>query len=266
MSPSLGASERSFSRKLWWIVLSKVVKEAENVTTGLVISELCISVTVLALVSHKTAQILLSKDAQFPPKLNLAEFNIPLICTKSSISSNQIANDSYCTSPSTCTLCTPLLPTSPNWNAKRLSIDSDTTLINHNDDFVKDFSAVGLQDDSNCSSGDLLPGMKTIDDSSGASQQTQLQISARADTKSAHLAAVRDSIKRTHAKQLEHTTMINHLEQLHHELLIDQAALVDGWAVAMAQLGLASMLSPGPSLLHQTATPNQGTSIEIIQD
>ncbi|KAG1864876.1 hypothetical protein F4604DRAFT_1782462 [Suillus subluteus] len=331
---------------------SKVVKEAENVTAGLVISELCISVAVLALVSHKTARILLSKDTQFPPKHNLAELNVPLICNKmsdfsiatdsissnpiatepcnvsltASISSNPITNDSYCTSPSTCTICTPLLPTSPNWNAKRLSIDSDTTLVDHDADFMKDFSAVGLQentfpeDDSNCSSGDLLLGMKalTIDDLSVPSQWTQLQSIILKDTyrttsaatdasdlmdastqtttrlslgsippqivtprlkppdtkryqnfrpgrhkhksRSARLAAVCDSIKRTHAKQLEDTTMINHLEQLHNELLIDQATLVDGWAAAMAQLGLTSMLSPGPPLLHQM-TPNPGTSI-----
>ncbi|KAG1864850.1 hypothetical protein F4604DRAFT_1928663 [Suillus subluteus] len=290
---------------------SKVVKEAENVTAGLVISELCISVAVLALVSHKTARILLSKDTQFPPKHNLAELNVPLICNKmsdfsiatdsipsnpiatescdvslsASISSNPtIANDSYCTSPSTCTLCTPSLPTSPIWNAKRLSIDSDTTLVDHDDDFMKDFSVAGLQestfleDDSNCSSGDLL-GMETIDDSSGPSQRTQLQsiilkdryrtTSAATDvsllmdastqtttrlslgsippqivtprlkppdtkrhhnfrpgrhkreSRSTRLAAVRDSIKRAHAKQLrEHITMIGHLEQLHDELLV----------------------------------------------
>ncbi|KAG1854855.1 hypothetical protein DFJ58DRAFT_841336 [Suillus subalutaceus] len=330
---------------------SKAVKEAENVTTGLVISELCISVVVLALVSHKTTQILLSKDTQFPPKHNLAELDVPLICNKisdfstatESISSNPIATESCgislsasissnldsCTSPSTCTLCTPLLST---WNAKRLSNGSDTTLIDHDDNFMKDFSAADLQestlskDDSDCSSGDLLLGMKalTIDGSSGPSQRTQLQsmilkdgrqttsaatdvslslMDASAQTTTglslgsilpqivipwlkppdmkrhqnfhpgrdkhksrlARLAAVRDSIKRTHTKQLEHITMINHLEQLHNELLVDQAALVDGWAAAMAQLGLTSMLSPGPPLLHLT-TPNPGTSIEIVQD
>ncbi|KAG2138803.1 hypothetical protein BD769DRAFT_1699488 [Suillus cothurnatus] len=64
------------------------------------------------------------------------------------------------------------------------------------------------------------------------------------ESRSARLAVVRDSIKHTHAK-LEHITMIDHLEQLHNKLLVHQAALVDGWAAAMAHLGLTSKLSPG---------------------
>ncbi|KAG1773595.1 hypothetical protein EV702DRAFT_565997 [Suillus placidus] len=282
---------------------SKAVKEAENITAGLVISEFCISVAVLVLASTKTARILLSKDAQPPPKHNLAELNVHLICNDTtnfsiatesissnpmatepcstsplaSISSNPIANDSYSTSPSTTcsTLCTPLLPISPVQNAKRLSADSDTTLVDHDDDFVKDFSDTDLsqestfpEDDGDFSGGSQLPGTKalTIDDSSGPSQWMQLQpiilkdshrttstatdvsplmnastqttttlslgsippqvVTPRLkppDTKrhqnfrpgrhkhesrSTRLAAVRDSIERAHAKQLEHTTMI----------------------------------------------------------
>ncbi|KAG1815441.1 hypothetical protein EV424DRAFT_1103899 [Suillus variegatus] len=345
---------------------SKAIKEAEKVTAGLVISEFCISVAVLVLVSNETARILLSKDGQPPTKHNLAELNAPLICNKVSdfstaadsisiatepcstppitsiatescstppdliISPNPIANDSCSTQLSnTCsTLCTPILPTSPVQNAKRLSIDSDTTLVDHDDDFMKDFSGLDLeksnipQDDSDCSSGDLFPGTKplAIDDSSGPSQRTQVQpitledgrlttadASLLVDTsthtittpslgstptqivspqlkpldtkrhqnlrpgrhkresRSTHLAAVRGSIERTSSKQQEHATAINDLEQLHDDLLADQTALVDGWAAAMAQLGLPSMLSPSPLLLDQE-TPEPGNSIEIIQD
>ncbi|KAG2346550.1 hypothetical protein BDR05DRAFT_946068 [Suillus weaverae] len=341
---------------------SKAVKEAENITAGLVISEFCISVAVLVLASNKTARILLSKDAQPPPRHHLAELNVHLICNNTtdfsnatesnssnpiateppstsppaSISSNPTSNDSRSTSPYTAssTLCTPLLlPISPVQNAKRLSIDSDTTLVEDDDDYVKDFSDADLsqkgtfhEDDGHCSSGSLiLPGTKalTIDDSSGPSQRTQLQpiilkdryqttstttdvsplmdastqttttlslgsipsqiVTPRLkppDTKRHHnlrpgrhkhesgstrLAAVCDSIERVHAKQLEHTTMIDHLEQLHNKLLADQAALVDGWATAMAHFGLSSMLAPGPRLLHQN-TPSPGNSIENIQD
>ncbi|KAG1764496.1 hypothetical protein EV702DRAFT_1215397 [Suillus placidus] len=166
---------------------SKAVKEAENITAGLVISK-------FFLASNKTAQILLSKDAQPPPRHNLAELHIHLICNDmtnfstatESISSNPITNDSRSTSPSTTcsTLCTPLLPISPVQNAKRLSIDSDTTLIDHDDDFMKDFSDADLsqestfsEDDGDCSSSSLLPGTEalTIDDSSGPSQRMQLQ-------------------------------------------------------------------------------------------
>ncbi|KAG1899455.1 uncharacterized protein F5891DRAFT_1278793 [Suillus fuscotomentosus] len=190
---------------------SKAIKEAENVTAGLIISEFCISVAVLVLASNETARILLSKDGRPPPKHNLAELNAPLIYNKVSdfptaadsilsnpiatepcstppdliISPNSIADDSYCTPPSTAcsTLGTPILLTSPVQNTKRLSIDSDTTVIDHDDDFMKDFSGVDLeesnipQDDSDCSSGYLLPWTKApkINDSSGPSQRTQLQ-------------------------------------------------------------------------------------------
>ncbi|KAG2110609.1 uncharacterized protein F5147DRAFT_689298 [Suillus discolor] len=336
---------------------SKAIKEAENVTAGLVITEFCISVAVLVLASNETARILLSKDAQSPPKHNLAELNAPLICNKvsdfstaaDSILSNpiatepcstppiasiatepSIANDSHCTPPSTTcsTLCTPILPTSPVQNTKRLSIDSDTTLVGHDDDFMKDFSGVDLeesnipQDDSDCASGDLFPGTKPLamDDSSEPSQRTQLQpiiledghltttdvsllVDASTQTiatpsldnilpqivspqlkppdtkrhqnfrperhkresRSTRLAAARGSIERTRSKQQEHATAINDLEQLHDDLLADQTALVDGWAAAMSQLGLPSMLSPALSLLDQK-TPDPGNSIEIIQD
>ncbi|KAG2142889.1 uncharacterized protein EDB93DRAFT_1292593 [Suillus bovinus] len=164
---------------------TKAIKEAENVTAGLVISELCISVAALVLASHRTAGILLSKEAQSPPKHNLAELNAPLICNdfstaSDSISSNPIATESCstppcllippnsiandsdcCTSPSTYpTLCTPtLLLPSPVQNEKRLSIDSDTTLVDHDNDFVRDLSDQDLQqstcpqDDNDCSSG-----------------------------------------------------------------------------------------------------------------
>ncbi|KAG1878665.1 hypothetical protein C8R48DRAFT_830450 [Suillus tomentosus] len=349
---------------------SKAIKEAENVTAGLVISEFCISVAVLVLASNETARILLSKDYQPPPKHNLAELNAPLICNKVSdfftaadsissnpiatepcsippsvsiateprstppdvtISPNSIANDS-CTSPSTtCSaICTPILPTSPVQNTKRLSIDSGTTLVDHDDDFVKGFFDADIrestipQDDSDCFSSDLLPWTKalTINNSSGPSQRpgTQLQpiiledghltttdASLLVDTsahtiatpslgstpteivspqlkppdtkqhqnfrpgrhkresRSTRLAGVRRSIECTPSKQQEHATAINDLEKLHDDLLADQTALVDGWAAAMAQLGLPSMLSPSPLLLDQK-TADPGNSIEIIQD
>ncbi|KAG2046231.1 hypothetical protein BDR06DRAFT_965281 [Suillus hirtellus] len=346
---------------------SKAIKEAENVTAGLVMTEFCISVAVLVLASNETARILLSKDGQPLPKHNLAELNAPIICKKASdfstaadsISSNpiatkpcstppivSIATDSCSTPPNviipnpiandscstqlsnTCsTLCTPILPTSPVQNTKRLSIDSDATLIDRDDDFMKDFFGADLEEGSNfqdngdCSSSDLVPGTKalTMDDSSGPPQRTQVQpitledghlttteVSLLVDasirtittpslgsipqivspqlklpdtkrhqnlrpgrhkreSRSTRLAAVRRSIERTHSKPQEHATVINDLEQLHDDLLADQTALVDGWAVAMAQLGLASMLSPAPLLLDQK-TPDPGNSIEIIQD
>ncbi|KAG2048489.1 hypothetical protein BDR06DRAFT_962589 [Suillus hirtellus] len=331
---------------------SKAIKEAENITAGLVISEFCISVAVLVLASNETARIILSKDGQPPPKHNLAELDAPLICNKVSdfstaadsisiatepcsippfvsiateprstppdviISPNSIANDTHCTSPSTtCSaICTPILPTSALQNTKRLSIDSDTTLVDHDDDFVKGFfdadlrESTILQDDSDCSSSDLLPWTEalTINNSKdGHLTTTDISLLVDASTqkittpslgsippqivtprlkppdtkrhqnfrpgrykresRSNRLTAVRGSIERTHSKQLEHATVINDLEQLHDDLLADQTALVDGWAAAMAQLGLPSMLSPSPLLLDQKM-PDPGNPIEIIQD
>ncbi|KAG2160003.1 uncharacterized protein EDB93DRAFT_1112921 [Suillus bovinus] len=306
----------------------KAVKEAENVTAGLVISELCISIAALVLASHKTAGILLSKEAQPPPKYNLAELNAPLIGSKVSdfstasdsilsnpiatescstppcllTSPNPIANDSdYCTSPYTCsTLCTPILPPSPVQNAKRFSIDSDTTLVDHDNDFVRDLSDADIQE-STCPQDD--------DDLTGPSpsQRTQLQPIIPEDgpqtiatlslgsnmpqivspqlkppdkkrhrnfrpgrdkhaSRSTRVVAVRGSIERAYAKQqVEHTAIIDHLEQLHNDLLGDQTALVDGWAAAMSQLGLTSALSTASPPLHRN-TPNPGISIDIIQD
>ncbi|KAG1878671.1 hypothetical protein C8R48DRAFT_290273 [Suillus tomentosus] len=100
------------------------------------------------------------------------------------ISLNPIADDSYyCTPPSTAcsTLCTPIPRTPLVQNTKRLSIDSDTTVVDHDDDFMEDFSDADLeesnipQNDSDCSHG---------------------------------------SIERTRFKQQEHATVINDLEQL----------------------------------------------------
>ncbi|KAG2142901.1 uncharacterized protein EDB93DRAFT_1292619 [Suillus bovinus] len=303
------------------------VKEAENITAGLVISDLCISVAALVLASHRTAQIILSKEAQSPPKHNLAELNTPLICNKVSdisiasklISSNPIstescstppsvlfspnpmANDSYCTSPSTCsTLCTPILQTSPIQNAKRLSIDSYTTLVDDDDDFVKDLSDADLYESTFAKRTQLQliileDGPLTATDLSllvDASTQTTTTLSrqhyvsdclASAETpgyqtasefppmqrqasRSTRVVAVRGSIERAYAKQqVEHAAIIHHLGQLHYDLLADQTALADGWATAMSQLGLTSTLSPASPPLHQK-TPNPGNSIDIIQD
>ncbi|KAG2358845.1 hypothetical protein BDR07DRAFT_1379122 [Suillus spraguei] len=247
---------------------SKVVKEAENVTAGLVISELCISVVVLVLASNKTARILLSKDAQPPPKHNLAELNhfaIRINCIESNHKDSDCCTSSF---------------TSPVQNTKRLSIDSDTTLVDHcDDDFAKDFSDADHQestfhkDDSNCSGSNLpYPGTEsfTIDDPDGPSESQRMQLQPiiprdrnrttsaftevpllvdtstqtttvlseslgsisppivtprlkppdtkwhrnfrsgryKHESRSTRLAAVRDSIKRTRTKQLEHATMI----------------------------------------------------------
>ncbi|KAG2143547.1 uncharacterized protein EDB93DRAFT_1155729 [Suillus bovinus] len=264
----------------------KAVKKAESITAGLVISELCISVAALVLASHRTAQIILSKEAQSPPKHNLAEFNTPLIsviCKK---------------------------------NAKRLSIDSDTTLVDHDNDFVRDLSDADIQESTSFAIDDLtgpspsqrtqlslqpiIPedGPLTTTDISllvDASTQTDTTLSLGSimpqivspqlkppDTKrhrnfrpgrdkhasrSTRVIAVRGSIERAYAKQqVEHTAIIlEHLEQLHNDLLADQTALVDGWAAAMSQLGLTSALSPATPPLHQN-TSNPGISIDIIQD
>ncbi|KAG2159480.1 uncharacterized protein EDB93DRAFT_1245274 [Suillus bovinus] len=311
--------------------MTKAIKEAENVTAGLVISELCISIVALVLASHRTAGILLSKEAQSPPKHNLAELNAPLICNKvsdfstasDSISSNPITTESYSTPPcllippnpiandsncctllSTSTLCMPtLLLPSPIQNEKCLSINSDTTLVDHNNDF----QSTCPQDDNDCSSGppqwmklqpiilqdgpltttNILPlvdastqitttlSLGSIMPQIVSPQLKPLDTKRHWDfcpgrhkqvSRSTHVVAVCGSIECTYAKQqVEYAAIIHHLEQLHNDILADQTTLIDGWATAMSQLGLTSVLLPASPPLHQKM-PNPGNSIVIIQD
>ncbi|KAG2046242.1 hypothetical protein BDR06DRAFT_977636 [Suillus hirtellus] len=183
----------------------------------------------------------------------------------------------------------PILPIPLVQNTKHLSIDSNTTVVDHDDDFMEDFSGVDLeesnipQNDSNCSHGNIeRTHFKQQEHATVISDLEQLRpllaasclrlsclsgirICAQVDTRSTRLATVRGSIECTHSKQQEHTTAINDLEQLHDDLLTDQTALVDGWTVALAQVGLPSILSSSPLLLDQK-TPDPGSSIKIIQD
>ncbi|KAG1746710.1 uncharacterized protein EDB91DRAFT_1080014 [Suillus paluster] len=69
--------------------------------------------------------------------------------------------------------------------------------------------------------------------------------------RASRLIAVRDSIAHSHLKQ-------DNIMIIYDEILVDRAALVDGWAAAMAELGLTSMLSP-PSLSLPNTT-NRGLS------
>ncbi|KAG2110623.1 uncharacterized protein F5147DRAFT_689361 [Suillus discolor] len=273
---------------------SKAIKDAENITAGLVISEFCISVAVLVLASNETARILLSKDAQPAPKHNLAELNAPLICNKVSdfstaadsissnpiatepcstpldaiISPNSIANDSYRTPPSTtCSaICTPILPTSsgPSQRTQVPPILEDGHLTSTDVSLLVDASTRTIVTPSLGSilPQIVLPRLKPPDTKRHPNFRPGRH---KRESRSSRLAASRGSIERTYAKQQEHATAINDLEQLHDDLLDDQTALVDGWAAAMSQLGLPSMLSPSPLLLDQKM-PEPGNSIEIVQD
>ncbi|KAG2367428.1 hypothetical protein BDR07DRAFT_1393323 [Suillus spraguei] len=49
---------------------------------------------------------------------------------------------------------------------------------------------------------------------------------------------------RAHLRAARARTYIGHLEQLHAEILTDKEARIDGWADAMAKLGLTSTLAP----------------------
>lgn len=201
-----------------------------------------------------------------------------------STSFNSIANGSdCCTSPSTrYTLCTPLQPTLLVQNTKRLSINSDTSLVYYDhDDFMKDFCNADLQGKDSPEitatvpvatsanlaqkhsrwmtrvdlSVDAAPAnnsrVKTLEDVcshrhftprecfDSNDQRSRCSLLAeshlglspprmkppvtkrcqnlrpgkhRHEYRSTHLATVRDSIKRIHAKQLEHSTVIDHLE------------------------------------------------------
>ncbi|KAG0691588.1 hypothetical protein DFH29DRAFT_1085501 [Suillus ampliporus] len=84
------------------------------------------------------------------------------------------------------------------------------------------------------------------------------------ERRTSRLKAARESIARSNIRG--HTTMIDHLEHVYDDILYDQAALVDGWADAMAALGLTSMLSPGPSLPNQKTPISRDSASILIQD
>ncbi|KAG2125020.1 hypothetical protein DEU56DRAFT_916750 [Suillus clintonianus] len=211
---------------------TKAIKEADHVTASLVASELCFNTAVLLLASHKTARILLGKDNKpdLAPPIN--ENNLSAaISLSSNLSSTSTPNNA--TTP-------PLLPSSPMQRPKRHSLDSDITLVDNDDDFAgdppgtSDLLPLGSTPEPSIATPRLKPPEKKRYQSSPPGKH-------KIESRASRLDAVRDSIISTHNKHLDY---ISELEQLHAELLIDQAKTVDGWAAAMAQLGLTSMLSP----------------------
>ncbi|KAG0702510.1 hypothetical protein DFH29DRAFT_1069113 [Suillus ampliporus] len=105
------------------------------------------------------------------------------------------------------------------------------------------------------------PGLKPPDTKHTANQLPHYK--QKYERRASRLKAARDSIARSNIR--EHTTMIDHLEHVYDDILYDQAALVDGWAAAMADLGLTSMLSPKPPLPNQRSDSEISASI-LVQD
>ncbi|KAG0702367.1 hypothetical protein DFH29DRAFT_999464 [Suillus ampliporus] len=216
-----------------------------------------------------------------------------------------------------------------NSEAESLLIDSDTTLVAHDDGSIKDFSDDTSDDikhsewfggeSSFCEadfSDSLLPGTETLtpDDSESDPSHSACPVDALMTTactlgstptlsttprldsiehgaanrlmhypptalrhqkshlgkqkyepRASRLIAARDSIAHSNLRQIaihyHDWWPVDYLEQVYdNNILFDQAALIDGWAVAMTELGLTSMLSPGPSesLLNQKTIRNLG--------
>ncbi|KAG1746721.1 uncharacterized protein EDB91DRAFT_1118498 [Suillus paluster] len=308
----------------------QLIRDAENVSdlAGIALN-FCVSPAILILASNKAARIFLTTFNPSPPFAGDI-FTPP----NASSSQNVPATEA---SPITAYSPTPYslwLHSTPIPRPKRCSLDSDTTVVSHDDDFDKDTpvsdhdsdtdsgdrkcdgdgstvckdelssnptpgTTTPTPGDSDCPSPQPLPlillvdnlhqtpsanpdlaappgsassiealprttkprlkppGTKRVTDGLLPHPTTALRHQRSHLSKqkyAARLIAARDSIARSHLKQ--DNIMISHLEQVYDEILVDQAALVDGWATAMAELGLTSMLSP----LSLPNTPIPGLS------
>ncbi|KAG1782658.1 hypothetical protein EV702DRAFT_1065918 [Suillus placidus] len=248
----------SFFKKTAVDHAAKVIQEAERVTIvtiGLAAADLCLSTAILFLASDRTARKLLSGD-----------FNTP----------DSPPPDIYTHPPSRAQ------------RRKRFSIESDTTLVADDDDFINNLD--NLSDTKQwfgdkCKGGNLLQGTEivTIKNSESPPRQSQLVLGplilgttpASPDislpNSSTTITALFLSIttppqsitlppkppdtkltfnrrRQQHRTRLRAArgvrTYIGHLEQLHAEISANKEALLDGWANAMAKLGLTSTLAP----------------------
>ncbi|KAG0692513.1 hypothetical protein DFH29DRAFT_497618 [Suillus ampliporus] len=136
---------------------------------------------------HQISAFQTRPNARFDPRSTgdrITNISAPLALSPS----NTIAAEAFDDSPIICSTPRTPLPTSPIQKPNRFSIDSDATLVAHDDDFVKDLSdnALDIKDcewfgdesifnEADCS-GNLLPGTKPLapDDSDGPSQRSQL--------------------------------------------------------------------------------------------
>ncbi|KAG1757890.1 hypothetical protein EDB19DRAFT_2020485 [Suillus lakei] len=145
---------------------AQVLSEAEKVTAGLVAYSVCFCSEIL------------SNDAKYmpaAPKDDAADFNPPSsnanaasttpkpvepyhLQPSPSLSPSSlrlIESTETISAPITCCICTPCTNLNlPNLCSKRLSIDSNTTLVPHSDDFVPDAFLNDVSDTDNCDSFD----------------------------------------------------------------------------------------------------------------
>ncbi|KAG1746685.1 uncharacterized protein EDB91DRAFT_1118341, partial [Suillus paluster] len=242
----------------------QLIRDAENVSDlGGIALNFCISPAILILASNKAARIFLSGINKEPAPKH-AQPSPPFagdISTQPNVSSssNVIATEASPIAAYSTTPYSPWLHSTPIPRPQRFSLDSDTTVVAHDDGFVKDTPGSSRPVEA---SRTTKPPLKPPDEthhqrtptsptyyaftSNVAPRQTEGKYASC-------LIAARVSIARSHFKQ--DNIMISHLEQVYDEILVDQAALVDGWAAAMAELGLTSMLSPPPLSLPNTIIP-----------
>ncbi|KAG0709213.1 hypothetical protein DFH29DRAFT_870220 [Suillus ampliporus] len=254
---------------------SQAMHEAEKVTIRLVLSDLGLSTVILLLASNNVARRFLNDDikqkpspmhdsADPTPPFTGDVLNVPNI--PSPLASCTTATEASPITSSTSDILSLHLPIQ---KPKRLSIDSDTTLVDHNVEDVSDdasdtkdlreahFSPGANSLTPNDSAMEALtqttkpPRLKPPDRKRTANglllrhQRTHLG-KHKYEPRDSRLIAARDSI--AHARLKHNTTMIGDLEHVYNEILVNRAALVDGWAAAMAELGLPSMLTPASSL------------------
>ncbi|KAG2150406.1 hypothetical protein DEU56DRAFT_898830 [Suillus clintonianus] len=198
----------SFFKKAAVDHAAQVIHTADKVTIvtiGLAAADLCLSTAILILASDRTARKLISGD------FNQSKENSPSLP-----SNNMTDTSSPPTSPpmDSTPYITPFTGTTPVPRQKRLSMESHTTLVA--DDDVDDNNS------SESDSGFFVNESKKPPDTERILKRRQQQ----------HRVRLRAARARSY---------IGHLEQLHGEILVDQMALVDGWADAMAKLGLTSI-------------------------
>ncbi|KAG1876538.1 hypothetical protein DFJ58DRAFT_909793 [Suillus subalutaceus] len=125
---------------------------------------------------------------------------------------------------------------------KRFSIDSDMTFVADDDDYLKDFDTPPTPE---------LP-LATTDSSTTLIStvhffNTNPPQPITIPPKPPDTVRIANRRKHQHSARLRAArsrTYLGRLQQLHDEILADKAALIDGWADAMAKLGLTSTLAP----------------------
>ncbi|KAG2340653.1 hypothetical protein BDR05DRAFT_966512 [Suillus weaverae] len=257
----------SFFKKTAVDHAAKVIQEAERVTIvtiGLAAADLCLSTAILFLASDRTARKLLSGDFNAPDSPPLPGNNIADIYTHPPSRAQRRKRFSIESD-------TTLVADDDNDFIDNLDNVSDTKQWfddEHKDgNLLQGTEIVTIENsDSPPRQSQLVleplilgttPASPDIPLTNSSTTITALFLSITTPPQSITLPPKPPDTKLTfnRRQQQHHTrlraarvrtyvTYIGHLEQLHAEILADKEALLDGWANAMAKLGLTSTLVP----------------------